>query len=396
MKILHTSDWHVGKVLKGQPRLEEQHRRARRGRRDRPRPSGPTWSSSPATSTTPPRRPPDATKIVTRALSRAARHRRRGRRRSAATTTTAPALDALRPWAEAAGIMLRGTVRDNADEHCITGATAGGERVAAGRPAVPVPALRGTRGGDVRADRRPRRSQTYADHIARLIAAADRGLRRAAGAVNLARPPTSPWSAASTGGGEREAHTIDGLRGAGDRLPGQRALRRARPPAPRAAGARPVPGALLRQPARGRLRRGGERAARWRSSRSAPTTAAQVRDVPVTGGRAAAHRARAPWPSWPTAKPARRLAAGASSARRPGPGCARTCRSCCRARWRSASTREHACPTSAHRPARRRQRGRARPPRELFGDYLDHAAGTTDRATTGVRRTLFEPSSTTR
>ena len=35
MRILHTSDWHVGKVLKGQARLDEQIARARPGRRGR-------------------------------------------------------------------------------------------------------------------------------------------------------------------------------------------------------------------------------------------------------------------------------------------------------------------------------------------------------------------------
>ena len=43
MKILHTSDWHVGKVLKGQSRVDEHIAVLAEVVDDRPRPSGPTW-----------------------------------------------------------------------------------------------------------------------------------------------------------------------------------------------------------------------------------------------------------------------------------------------------------------------------------------------------------------
>ena len=36
MKFLHTSDWHVGKTLKGRHRLDEQTGRAERDRRSSP------------------------------------------------------------------------------------------------------------------------------------------------------------------------------------------------------------------------------------------------------------------------------------------------------------------------------------------------------------------------
>ena len=69
MKLLHTSDWHVGKTLKGQstgwtssaPVLAAD-------RRHRPRPSSPTRCSSPATSTTPPRPSAEAQQLVVQAL----------------------------------------------------------------------------------------------------------------------------------------------------------------------------------------------------------------------------------------------------------------------------------------------------------------------------------------
>ena len=171
VKILHTSDWHVGKVLKGQARLDEHIAVLGRDRRDRPRPSGPTWSSSPATCTTPRRRRPDATKLVTRALSRAARAPARRWSRSAATTTTAPALDALRPWAEAAGITLRGTVRDQPDrarDHRRDRRRRGGggwSRCRSCPSATPSAPPRCSSSPP------PRRRQTYADHMARLLAA---------------------------------------------------------------------------------------------------------------------------------------------------------------------------------------------------------------------------------
>ena len=79
-----------------------------------------------------------------------------------------PALDALRPWAEAAGITLRGGVGENPDEHVIDGTTAGGERVAAGRAAVPVPAVRGPR-LEMYELTAAEATQTYADHLGRVL-----------------------------------------------------------------------------------------------------------------------------------------------------------------------------------------------------------------------------------
>ena len=57
MKFLHTSDWHVGKTLKGRDRLDEQRASWPRSSRS-PRRTRSTRSWSPGTSTSPRRRPP--------------------------------------------------------------------------------------------------------------------------------------------------------------------------------------------------------------------------------------------------------------------------------------------------------------------------------------------------
>src|SRR5690606_339638 len=125
MKILHTSDWHVGKVLKGQPRLEE-HKAvlgelvevARAESPDLILVAGDLFDTAAPT--------PSATRLVTGALT-ALRATGAQVVAIAGNHDNGAALDALRPWAEAAGITLRGTVRGPAD-HRITGTTAAGER----------------------------------------------------------------------------------------------------------------------------------------------------------------------------------------------------------------------------------------------------------------------------
>src|SRR3954449_8516169 len=126
MRILHTSDWHVGKVLKGRSRHEEHIRVlaqiveiAREERPDLVIVAGDLYdSAAPAA---------DSTRVVTRALSAL---RRTGAQVVAigGNHDNGPALDALRPWAEAAGIILRGSVDKNPDELRISGTTDDGER----------------------------------------------------------------------------------------------------------------------------------------------------------------------------------------------------------------------------------------------------------------------------
>ena len=125
MKILHTSDWHVGKVLKGRSRLEEQIQAlggvvaiAREERPDLIIVAGDLYDTAQPS--------PEATKVVTRALSAL-----RGTGADVVAIGGNPhngaALEALRPWADAAGITLRGRVSDRRDELVISGATKAGE-----------------------------------------------------------------------------------------------------------------------------------------------------------------------------------------------------------------------------------------------------------------------------
>ena len=125
MKILHTSDWHVGKVLKGQSRVEEHiavlHQVVEIAQEHRPDlviVAGDLYDTAAPT--------PDATRLVTRALS-ALRNTGADVVAIAGNHDNGAALDALRAWAEAAGITLRGSVRDRPADHIVTGRTRGGE-----------------------------------------------------------------------------------------------------------------------------------------------------------------------------------------------------------------------------------------------------------------------------
>jgi exonuclease SbcD len=205
VRILHTSDWHVGKVLKGRDRHEE-HKAvlagvieiARSERPDLVLIAGDLYDTAAPT--------PAATRLVTRALSAL---RQTGAQVVAigGNHDNGPALDALRPWAESAGITLRGAVSANPAEHLITGETADGERW----QLVALPflsqryAIRATEMYELTA---AEASQTYADHIARLIARLAEGFDQP-DVINLLTAHLTVVGA-STGGGEREAHTIMG------------------------------------------------------------------------------------------------------------------------------------------------------------------------------------------
>jgi exonuclease SbcD len=205
MRILHTSDWHVGKVLKGQSRVDEHLAVlaqivdvARAERPDLVIVAGDLYDSAAPTA--------DATKIVTRALSAL---RGTGAQVVAigGNHDNGPALDALRPWAEAAGIALRGTVRDSADDLVLSGTTAAGERWRL----VALPflsqryAVRATEMYELTA---AEASQTYADHVGRLIALLTKPFAESDG-VNLVAAHLTVVGA-RMGGGEREAQTVLG------------------------------------------------------------------------------------------------------------------------------------------------------------------------------------------
>ncbi|HEY8471807.1 MAG TPA: exonuclease SbcCD subunit D [Natronosporangium sp.] len=196
MRILHTSDWHVGKVLKGQPRLDEQQavlaelvEVARTEQPDLVLVAGDLFDSGAPT--------PAATRLVTRALS-ALRGTGAEVVAIAGNHDNGPALDALRPWAEAAGITLRGTVRSRADQ-LIQG---DGWRLVALPFLSQRYAVRATELFELSA---AEAQQTYADHLARMVAALTEDFDP--GQINLITTHVTVVGA-KAGGGEREAHTI--------------------------------------------------------------------------------------------------------------------------------------------------------------------------------------------
>jgi exonuclease SbcD len=201
MKILHTSDWHVGKVLKGQSRADEHAAVlaelvgiARAEAPDLVLVAGDLFDTAAP--------PPAATRLVTGALS-ALRATGAAVVAIAGNHDNGAALDALRPWADAAGITLRGTVR-TAEDHRLTGTTGGGERWRL----VALPflsqryAVRATELFDLSA---AEATQTYADHLARMIKILTADFDPHA--VNLVMTHLTVVGA-KAGGGEREAHTI--------------------------------------------------------------------------------------------------------------------------------------------------------------------------------------------
>jgi exonuclease SbcD len=205
MRILHTSDWHVGKVLKGRDRAEE-HKAvlaqlieiATAEQPDLIVLAGDLYDTAAPS--------PAATRLVTRALSAL---RRTGARVVAigGNHDNGAALDALRPWADAAGIELRGSVTEKPDDLIIKGTTGGGEKwQLAALPFLSQRfAIRAAEMYDLTA---AEANQTYADHIARLIGRLSEGFTEP-GTVNLLTAHLTVVGA-STGGGEREAHTVLG------------------------------------------------------------------------------------------------------------------------------------------------------------------------------------------
>ncbi|MGH3749242.1 MAG: exonuclease SbcCD subunit D [Micromonosporaceae bacterium] len=201
MKILHTSDWHIGKVLKGQSRAEEQIavlaeivQIAQAERPDLVIVAGDLYENAAPTA--------EATRVVTRALS-ALRRTGADVIAIAGNHDNGAALDALRPWADAAGITVRGTIR-HAEDHLISGVTASGEQwrcvalpFLSQRHAIRAVEMFDLTGAEA--------NQTYADHLRRLLAVLTE--RFQPDAVNLITAHLTVVGAVM-GGGEREAHTI--------------------------------------------------------------------------------------------------------------------------------------------------------------------------------------------
>lgn len=206
MRVLHTSDWHVGKVLKGHSRVPDQIavlaavvNAAREHRPDLVVISGDLYDSSAPSA--------EATRIVTRALS-ALRATGAEVVAIAGNHDNGNAMEALRPWADAAGITLRGSVR-SVEDLTVTGKTRDGEpwRMAM----LPFLSQRfAVRASEMFELTPAEANQTYADHVARLIAALTAGFDQSNdGTVNLVAAHLTA-AGATVGGGEREAHTIMG------------------------------------------------------------------------------------------------------------------------------------------------------------------------------------------
>lgn len=204
MKILHTSDWHVGKVLKGQSRRDEQIAVlaqivsiAQTEKPDLAIVSGDLYDSAAPTA--------ESEKIVVRALSALRRH-------CAAVIVIAGnhdhsgRLDALRPWADGVGITLRGAL-GRPHEHVITGTTPDGQawRVAA----LPFISQRYAVRASEMFDLSPAdAAATYADHLARLVATLTADFGDNTPTVNLITAHLTVVGG-KLGGGERDAHTIE-------------------------------------------------------------------------------------------------------------------------------------------------------------------------------------------
>nr|WP_205863764.1 exonuclease SbcCD subunit D [Planosporangium mesophilum] len=200
---MHTSDWHVGKVLKGQSRLDDQIKAlngvvqaAKAERPDLVIVAGDLYDTATPTA--------DATRVVVRALS-ALRETGADVVAIGGNHDNGPTLDALRVWAEAAGVALRGAVKTPAD-HLITGRTRDGEEWRL--VALPFLSQRyAVRAGELFDLTAAEATQTYADHVARLITRLCEGF--GADTVNLITTHLTVVGG-TMGGGEREAHTIMG------------------------------------------------------------------------------------------------------------------------------------------------------------------------------------------
>jgi DNA repair protein SbcD/Mre11 len=203
MRILHTSDWHVGKVLKGQSRLDDQVKAmaavvdvARAERPDLVIVAGDLYDTATPSA--------DATRVVTRALS-ALRATGADVVAIGGNHDNGPALDALRVWADAAGVTLRGAVKSRT-EHLVNGRTRDGEEWRL--VALPFLSQRyAVRAGELFDLTAAEATQTYADHVARLFARLAEGF--GTDTVNLITSHLTVVGA-TMGGGERDAHTIMG------------------------------------------------------------------------------------------------------------------------------------------------------------------------------------------
>ncbi|WP_112133293.1 exonuclease SbcCD subunit D [Glycomyces dulcitolivorans] len=201
MRILHTSDWHVGVTLKGRPRLDEQRavfrqmvETARAEAVDLVIVAGDLFDTASPSS--------EAQKLLFTALSAL-----QGTGAEvvvvAGNHDNGKALEALRNWAHAAGIHLRGSLGKSGD-HLITGETKDGERWKCA--ALPFIAQRhAVRAAELFELGAAGAEANYADHLRRLVAALTQDF--GADTVNLFTGHLTVVGG-KVGGGEREVHTV--------------------------------------------------------------------------------------------------------------------------------------------------------------------------------------------
>ena len=281
MKILHTSDWHVGKVLKGRDRYDEHAavlgsivRTARDEDVDVVLIAGDLFETAAPNA--------KAQGLVMRTLL-ALREDGRQVVVIAGNHDNQDLLDAVyRPVLGQLGLHVLGLPkRPEPGRHRCRCAPAAGRRPTSRR-------CRSCRTGTRSAP--PRCCCTsFAEHSPGLRPAGRAPWSRlltegfTGDAVNLVMAHATLLGG-RRGGGERDVQTSLGLRAAGQHVPADRALRRARPPAPVPGDPRALPDLLLRLAAGHRLRRGGQRPVVLIVT-AAPGIRADARPVPVTGGR---------------------------------------------------------------------------------------------------------------
>ncbi len=201
MRILHTSDWHVGVTLKGRARLDEQRAVfgqivdiAREEGVDLVIVAGDLYDTASPSSA--------AQRLLTSTLS-ALRGTGAEVVAIAGNHDNGPGLEALREWAAAAGIHLRGRIGKAAD-HLVTGVTSGGERWRLA--ALPFVNQRyAVRAAELFELSTADTESAYADHLRRMVAALSQSF--SADTVDLFCGHLTVVGG-KVGGGEREVHTV--------------------------------------------------------------------------------------------------------------------------------------------------------------------------------------------
>lgn len=204
MRILHTADWHVGKVLKGRSRFAEHARVlgdivqvAEREGPDLVLVAGDLYDTAAPNA--------DSVRLVTRALTALART---GAEvvAVAGNHDNGAQIDALRGWAGAAGVHLVGQVASTPEEHLLAGDTAGGERWRLA--ALPFLSQRhAVRAAEMFELSASDATQTYANWVRRLLERVTEPFGSGEQAVNLVATHLTV-AGGTMGGGERDAHTI--------------------------------------------------------------------------------------------------------------------------------------------------------------------------------------------